>query len=179
VISADTWKVGCGKVIIEDDNSHFKTLIVCNYGPEANLNVTYPYKHGQACSDCPLDTCCGESCKEFRISSKYQGLCKSDGLLTCGLSSAGESPTSESTTENFQFVICGLSTIRNSPTMESTPETSTDDFQFSLCRWPSTDESAASGLTPETNIAFPSFRPPHLGYPDLGWFNTHYEDLRK
>ncbi|CAL1261142.1 unnamed protein product [Larinioides sclopetarius] len=82
LLSAETWRVGCGKVVFEDSGI-VKTMIICNYGPGADVKgctmegcSTLPFKTGSSCTECPSGTCCGDSCQSFGIHSNFTGLCK-------------------------------------------------------------------------------------------------------
>ncbi|CAL1261144.1 unnamed protein product [Larinioides sclopetarius] len=75
MVWAESWTLGCGKVVFKE-GSLYMTLIVCNYGPTGNVEKKSMYKIGKPCSDCPLNTCCGDSCKRSGFRIYYQGLCK-------------------------------------------------------------------------------------------------------
>lgn len=73
---AKTWRIGCGFLYYSAPNEKSKSSLVCNYGPAGNVEGDEVYKAGDACSACPGNTCCGDSCKKHGITSNYADLCK-------------------------------------------------------------------------------------------------------
>ncbi|CAL1261178.1 unnamed protein product [Larinioides sclopetarius] len=72
VIWSETWRLGCGYTSYKAGKK-YKRFYVCNYGPSGNMLNQPVYKQGQPCSACPVNTCCGSSCKS---GPNYPGLCK-------------------------------------------------------------------------------------------------------
>ncbi|CAL1261296.1 unnamed protein product [Larinioides sclopetarius] len=70
---ANSFRVGCGYVLYKEgnvfQNETYTRLYVCNYGPAGNVYGSCVYNAGSPCSDCPMNTCCGQGC------SDYAGLC--------------------------------------------------------------------------------------------------------
>uniref|UniRef100_A0A4Q8KAS1 U19-Deinotoxin-Dsu1b_1 n=1 Tax=Deinopis subrufa TaxID=1905329 RepID=A0A4Q8KAS1_DEISU len=69
-------KVGCGFVMFEDDDDWNTNFYVCNYGPGGNVRGGEMYKQGATCSQCPSNSCCGDSCKKQGVKAQFPGLCK-------------------------------------------------------------------------------------------------------
>lgn len=72
IIWSESWKIGCGYVLHQESNVITK-LYVCNYGPAGNSVPKPTYKAGQACSACPVNSCCDKTCG---VKADYPGLCK-------------------------------------------------------------------------------------------------------
>ncbi|GBO33072.1 CRISP/Allergen/PR-1, partial [Araneus ventricosus] len=72
MIWAQSWRVGCGFTVFRT-GLNYRRFYVCNYGPTGNVRDEPVYKAGEPCSACPLNSCCGKSCK---LKMEYPGLCK-------------------------------------------------------------------------------------------------------
>ncbi|GIY35593.1 hypothetical protein CDAR_563111 [Caerostris darwini] len=69
---AKTWRIGCGYTGFVNGLS-FRRFYVCNYGPAGNILNEPMYKTGDSCSDCPINSCCGQNCTQ---EAEFPGLCK-------------------------------------------------------------------------------------------------------
>nr|CAD7575186.1 unnamed protein product [Timema californicum] len=67
LVWADSYLVGCGRVVFEEKDNTLVTRLVCNYGPGGNIIGMPLYKVGDPCSECPDDTTCKHPL--------YTGLC--------------------------------------------------------------------------------------------------------
>ncbi|XP_055939489.1 CRISP/Allergen/PR-1-like [Argiope bruennichi] len=72
LIWSQSWRVGCGFTVFKT-GLNYRRFYVCNYGPTGNIRDAPVYKEGNACSACPINSCCGQSCKS---AMEYPGLCK-------------------------------------------------------------------------------------------------------
>lgn len=72
VIWAKSFRVGCGYVS-HLDGSVLKHFLVCNYGPAGNYPKRPIYIAGPTCSNCPINSCCGNTCPG---ENEFKGLCK-------------------------------------------------------------------------------------------------------
>lgn len=78
MVWATTWKIGCGysRYPSRDHPFVYDLLYTCDYGPGGNFIGGDMYEDGEACSQCPEGTCCGGSCDEQGIESRFKSLCK-------------------------------------------------------------------------------------------------------
>lgn len=78
MVWATTWKIGCGyaRYPSKDHPFVYDLLYTCDYGPGGNFIGGDMYEDGEACSQCPEGTCCGGSCDEQGIESRFKSLCK-------------------------------------------------------------------------------------------------------
>ncbi|CAL1261180.1 unnamed protein product [Larinioides sclopetarius] len=72
MIWSRSWRIGCGYTSFKE-GSTYKNFYVCNYGPAGNTGKQPVYEKGEPCSACPINSCCGSSC---RGGISYPGLCK-------------------------------------------------------------------------------------------------------
>ncbi|GBN24807.1 CRISP/Allergen/PR-1 [Araneus ventricosus] len=72
LIWSRSWRIGCGYTSFKE-GSLYKKFYVCNYGPGGNTEKQPVYKKGDPCTACPVNSCCGSSC---RGGLSYPGLCK-------------------------------------------------------------------------------------------------------
>ncbi|CAL1261191.1 unnamed protein product [Larinioides sclopetarius] len=72
IIWAQSWRIGCGYTVFRT-GMNYRRFYVCNYGPTGNIRDEPIYKAGNPCADCPINSCCGKSCK---LKMEYPGLCK-------------------------------------------------------------------------------------------------------
>ncbi|XP_042907269.2 CRISP/Allergen/PR-1-like [Parasteatoda tepidariorum] len=72
---AETYRIGCGYTSYRVGRSTAKQLYVCDYAPAA-IREKRMYKEGSPCSECPLNSCCGSTCRDPK---KYAGLCRLSG----------------------------------------------------------------------------------------------------
>lgn len=78
MVWATTWKIGCGYTRYPSTEPPFTydLLYTCDYGPGGNIVGGEMYEEGDACSNCPEGTCCGSSCDEQNVDTRFKGLCK-------------------------------------------------------------------------------------------------------
>lgn len=78
MVWATTWKIGCGYTRYPSTEPPFTydLLYTCDYGPGGNIVGGEMYEEGDACSNCPEGTCCGSSCEEQNVDTRFKGLCK-------------------------------------------------------------------------------------------------------
>lgn len=79
MVWATTWKIGCGYTRYPSTEPPFEydLLYTCDYGPGGNMVGGEMYEEGDACSSCPEGTCCGSSCEEQGVDTRFKRLCKS------------------------------------------------------------------------------------------------------
>ncbi|GIY31749.1 hypothetical protein CEXT_589961 [Caerostris extrusa] len=82
---------GCGYTGFVNGLS-FRRFYVCNYGPAGNILTEPMYETGEPCSDCPINSCCGQNCTG---EAEFPGLCK--------MEDPNKAPTYPDNTDNALF----------------------------------------------------------------------------